>query len=253
MAQQSGAVKYKGSIGDLTYLETKDGFRVRKKRMAVPKSVFNQSDKYKRQRENVAEFKSCVAVSSLFRTTFSAAIENCSDVKMSRRLSSQLMKVLLTDTASRRGERTPVKGDLTLLEKFDCNAGSTLSDVFLKDVVAHVDRASGKTTIDISAFTAENDVKAPFGFTHFKLHWAVSAIDFAQKQSDDAKGESAPYESNSLTEVAAQTVTLDIKPASTFPIFLLIGIRFYQEVNGNLYASTAAKFNSVSVVVVDPV
>ena len=104
MAQQSGAVKYRGTIGDLTFLETKEGFRVRKKRMAVPKSVFDQSDKYKRQRENLVEFKSCTAIASFFRTTFSKAIQNCSDAKVSRRLSGRLRTVQLTDSVNRRGE-----------------------------------------------------------------------------------------------------------------------------------------------------
>lgn len=55
MARQSGIIKLKGTIGDITFYKSKDGYLTRQKG-GVDKERFHNHPKFQRTRENAAEF-----------------------------------------------------------------------------------------------------------------------------------------------------------------------------------------------------
>ena len=59
-----------------------------------------------------------------------------------------------------------------------------------------------------------------------------------------------PYDNSA---VAAANLTASVNPNSTLPVVVVMGIEFYQEVNGEYYSLKNGAFNALNVVNVDKV
>jgi hypothetical protein len=53
------------------------------------------------------------------------------------------------------------------------------------------------------------------------------------------------------TPTATITLTSTVTPGSTNPMFLALGIEFYQEINGQMYPLKNGAFNPLAIVKVD--
>ncbi|MFB9272898.1 hypothetical protein ACFFT3_13470, partial [Lutibacter litoralis] len=93
---------------------------------------------------------------------------------------------------------------------------------------------------------------APSGTTHFKIVMGAAEIDFATETSVFESDETAvlPYDS-------ADTAQIDLMAAltanSVLPVIQVLGIEFYQEVNGTMYPLKNGSYNALSVIDVDTV
>jgi len=91
---------------------------------------------------------------------------------------------------------------------------------------------------------------APTGTTHFKMVIGAAEVDFANETSVFESDETAilPYE-------AAKTAQIDLSAVVTansiLPVIQVIGIEFYQEVNGEMYPLKNGSYNALSVIDVD--
>ena len=101
MAKQSGVVKIRGAVDDLTFMETKDGFKVRKKGRVVTKATIATDSRYARMRENMSEFSRAVEGSKLLRLAVQDALLDIAE----KRLGTRLNKVQMSDHISARGKR----------------------------------------------------------------------------------------------------------------------------------------------------
>ena len=90
-------------------------------------------------------------------------------------------------------------------------------------------------------------IAAPGGTTHFKIISAGAEIDFENESFVVDTQETAvlPWD-NIATAVInlANTVTAN----SIHPLFLALGISFYQQVNGQMYPLKNGAFNALSLV-----
>jgi len=66
MAKQIGVIKIQGTIEDLTFRKTQDGYMVSKK-SAVNKSRITNGSSFVRTRENMAEFSNATKAGKLLR------------------------------------------------------------------------------------------------------------------------------------------------------------------------------------------
>jgi hypothetical protein len=249
MAKQNGLVKLTGTVGDMTYYRSKDGFLAKEKTF-IPADRIATDPQFKRTRENMAEFGNACISGKTLRHSINPMLKNAKDGKLVSRLSKTMMQVLKNDTTSKRGKRTVATGDLSLLKGFEFNANAVLNTTLYAPFTVNVNRASGVVDISIPPFIPTSSVIVPQGATHFKLVAGAAAIDFTAQSFVSANTQSAalPWD---VTSTAQITLSNTITAGSTLPFVVVFGIQFYQEVNGDQYPLTDKSFNALSIVTVD--
>ena len=248
MAQQEGIIKLKGKIGDLTFYKTKSGYQAREAKGVDPNRIANDPN-FKRTRENGAEFGRACRAGKLFRTVFKPLSQQFQDSYMSTRLVKAMIKAIQADAINERGLRTILDAEAELLTGFEFNSNGSVSSTLSVPYSSAIDRALGNAQISLPAFSAKDMVAAPGGATHFKFTAAAAVINFETGAYEIDIKESALDAVNSMS-IPAQNLGCSLSPASSGPIFLLLGISFYQRVNSYDYPLSNGSFNGLSVVLV---
>ena len=181
MAKQKGIIKLKGTIGDITFYQSKDGFIAREKGSLNANRIATDPS-FKRTRENGSEFGRAGKAGKVLRTALRHLLQNASDSRMVSRLTKHMVKVIQADTTSIRGMRNVIDGEAELLQDFEFNLGGKLSTSFFAPYTAIIDRVAGTLTVNIPSFNPAAMITAPSGTTHFKIVTAGASIDF-EKQS----------------------------------------------------------------------
>jgi hypothetical protein len=249
MARQKGVLKLEGSIGDISFYKSQDGYFARMKGGVDGERIKNDP-KFARTRENGSEFGRAGKGGKLLRNALRVLLLNTSDNRMASRLTREMLKVIKADSTNSRGERTIVDGDIELIELFEFNKASKLGTVLFMPYSVNVDRQAGEVTVDIQDFVPQNSIAAPSGATHAKFVMAAAEVDF------DAETFSVETENSSEVEIGNQTesaiaLTATIPTGSTLPVFAVIGVEFFQEVNGNMYPLSNGAYNALQLHTVD--
>jgi hypothetical protein len=251
MAKQKGIIKLDGTIGDITFYKSQDGYLAREKGGVSGDRIANDPA-FARTRENGAEFGRAGKAGKVLRNAIRNLLQNAADSKMVSRLTTEMLKVVQADATSERGLRNVIDGEIDLLLGFDFNLNGKLGTTLYAPYTATIDRVAGTLVIDVPAFIPLNMIAAPGGATHFKLNSAGAEIDFENETFVVDANSSAvlPIDVNATAVInLANAVTA----ASTHPLFLVFGIEFYQQVNGNFYSLRNGAFNALSLVAVDGV
>jgi hypothetical protein len=248
MAQQRGIVKFKGSLDDLTFLKTKDGYEARLK-SSLNKERIQSDPKFARTRENGREFGRAAKSGKLVRMAF-ADITTARDGRMISRLHKEMMFCLQADTTHDRGLRTVSDGDPLLLKGFDFNVAAPLSTVLKVIPTCTVDRPTGALDILLPAFVPTTSLSVPAGATHYKIVAGGAAVDFDAESFEADSSESGYL---AITNVLSTPLTLSatVPVNSTLPIYQVLGIHFYQEMNGKKYALNSSNTDPVAIVNAD--
>lgn len=251
MARQKGLIKLKGTLGDITFYKSGDGFLVREKG-SLDRNRIQNDPNFQRTRENGSEFGRAGKAGKVLRTAFRPLLLNASDSRMVSRLHQQMMKVIQADAVSVRGMRNVIDGETELLAGFEFNSRGTLGNSLYAPYTAAIDRATGAYTLTVPPFVPNQMVTVPEGTTHFKIMYGAASIDFETEQYEVALGESAliPWDGVLTADLSE---TLNLTANSTHPLFLVAGIAFYQEVNGQQYSLRNGAYNPLSIVQVDGV
>jgi hypothetical protein len=249
MAQQKGILPLKGTIGNINFYKTKDGYLAREKTSVTKERIANDPA-FARTRENGAEFGRAGAAGKVLRTALRALLLQTSDSRMLSRLTKEMMKVVQADTVNERGLRNVIDGEAALLEGFEFNINSKLGTSLFAPFTATINRVSGELSITVPPFIPVNMLAAPSGATHYKLVSAGVEIDFENKSYVIAAGDSGVLPINAI-DTAALNQSHQVTPNSTKPLFLALGIEFYQEVNGSFYSLKNGAFNALSLVKVE--
>jgi hypothetical protein len=161
-----------------------------------------------------------------------------------------LVAVTKTDVVNERGSRTLQDGNLSLLESFEFNLNGKLGATLFAASTKAFDRVTGDATLDLAAFSPTIRIAAPAGTTHFKIVMGASELDFVNETSTFESDETAilPY---SAANTAAIALSATITANSTLPVVQVLGVEFYQEVNGQMYALKNGAYNALSVVTID--
>ena len=246
MARQKGIIKLKGTIGDITFYKTKDGHLAREKG-GIDASRIKSDPAFQRTRENGAEFGRAGKAGKVLRTALRSLLLNSADSRMVSRLTQQMIKVIQADVVSQRGLRNVIDGEAELLSGFEFNIRGKLGTSLYAPFAGSIDRASGDMLIDMASFVPGNMIAAPGGTTHFKIISAAAEIDFENETFVEAHAETdiLPWDA---TPTAAIYQTTSITPGSTKPLFLALGLEFYQEVNGLMYSLKNGAYNPLALV-----
>ncbi|KAA2239877.1 hypothetical protein F0L74_27205 [Chitinophaga agrisoli] len=205
---------------------------------------------FERTRENMAEFERAANAGKLLNDSFRVLSGRSGDRKLTQRLSAKMYKVLKEDKVNDRGMRTVAEGNLQLLRGFEFNNIGKLSTVLFTPYTASIDRVAGTLNISIPDFVPQTVMKAPQGTTHFAIVSAASELDFANGLQNGVNTETAPLVYGSQTEPAI-TLNNALTANSTRPLFLALGVKYFQETNGKYYPLNTGRFNPLSIVQVD--
>ena len=246
MAKQKGIIKLEGTLGDITFVKTKNGYLAKEKTGLTGDRIANDPA-FQRTRENGAEFGRAGKAGKMIRTSFRSLLQNTADSTMIARLTRELMKVIQADTTSTRGQRNVIDGEAELLQGFDFNEGGKLSTTLFAPFTTSIDRVTGALSADIPSFVPNVMIGYPSGSTHFKIMSAGAAIDFEGQAFEQKMAETGilPIDAN---PTAALNLVNNLTANSTHPLFLALGIEFYQEVNGNRYPLKNGAFNALQIV-----
>lgn len=246
MARQKGIIKLKGTIGDITFYKTRDGHLAREKG-GIEASRIASDPAFQRTRENGSEFGRAGKAGKTLRTALRTLLVNTADGRMVSRLTQAMVKVIQADLTNDRGLRNVIDGEAELLAGFEFNIGGKLGTTLFAPFVGTIDRISGDITMDIASFVPLNMIAAPGGTTHFKIISAGAEIDFEAETFVVANSETAILPWDATPTVAINQVNA-VTANSTKPLFLALGVEFYQEVNGKMYSLKNGAFNPLSLV-----
>ncbi len=251
MARQKGIIKLDGTIGDITFYKSQDGYLAREKGGVSADRIANDPN-FQRTRENGEEFGRAGKAGKMLRTSIRGLLQNVADGRMVGRLTQEMVKVLQADVTSVRGKRNVIDGEAELLEGFEFNIRSKFGTTLFAPFTAVIDRVAGTLNVDVASFIPINMVAAPGGSTHFKLTSAGAAVDFENETFEVDTNETAQMPLDSIA-TAVINLSNSVTANSTNPLFLALGIEFYQEVNGVKYSLKNGSYNALSLVKVNGV
>jgi hypothetical protein len=249
MARQKGIIKLKGTIGDITFYKSKDGYIAREKGDIDAKRIATDPA-FQRTRENGSEFGRAGKAGKILRTALRSVLTNSKDSKMVGRLTQQMVKVIQADLTSVRGLRNVIDGEAELLTGFEFNINGKLGTSLFAPYVGAIDRVTGAITVALDPFVPMNMIAAPIGSTHFKIISAGAEIDFENETFVEAHSETVILAWDAVATIAI-SLTNTVTPNSTKPLFLAVGVEYYQEVNGQMYPLKNGAYNPLALVKVD--
>lgn len=249
MAKQLGIFKVEGTIGDVTFYKSKDGFRIRSKGGVNRDKILN-GPSYQRTRENLAEFGRAGKAGKTLRMAFLSLLQQVSDGRMVSRLTREMYRVIQSDADSNRGQRNVLDGETEMLQGFEFNEAGKLSTTIMAPYTVGIDRATGKASLSVPAYTPTSAISAPPGTTHYRLMFGAAEINFEAEVHIAKHGYSGMLPWNSAT-TAVFNLEHVLTPNSSHPLFAAFGVQFFQEMNGNYYPLNDSSHNALAVVKVD--
>jgi hypothetical protein len=232
MASQNGILGLQGTVGGLVF--AKDG-SVRQK-PASNKAAFTSSASLARTRENASEFGRAASGGKLIRDSLRVLIASASDSKMVSRLTQKVRELIGMDDTNNRGERVVDKANIAGLLGFNFNLGAGIGQsLFFQYGIA---AAGSDVTMSIPALNPATDISAPQGATHFELLYGAASLDFETGTYQQGVV-AAPLGVLALN--SAPLANRDIvasfpgAPAATDVVVGVVGINFYQQLNGQMY------------------
>jgi hypothetical protein len=234
MAKQLGIFPIGGTLDNITFFQTADGKIAVRKKTTLTGAQMATMPAFDALRDHNREFGRAGKAMKVLRSSIKELLVNSADRKSSIRLRSLLLQSLLGDTTSVRGERSPQNGDLSLLNGFDFNASALLDTVVAAPFTTTINRVTGAIDLSVPAFNPKVLLTAPPQASDFRIVLGAAAVDFAsgEVESDIVESADMPY-SNALT--TALTLTANVTANTLKHIFVLLGIRFYEDINGIKY------------------
>lgn len=247
MAKQKGIIKLKGTIGDITFYKSQEGGYLAREKGGVDANRIANDPAFQRTRENGAEFGRAGKAGKLLRTALRALLLNSTDSRMVGRLTQQMVRVIQADAVNDRGMRNVIDGEAELLTGFEFNIRGKLDTTFFAPYVANIDRVSGELKIDVEPFVPLNMITAPSGATHYKIISGGAEIDF-EAETFVVETQASVVLAWDSTPTIALSHTHQVTANSTKPLFLALGIEFYQQVNTQMYPLKNGAFNPLALI-----
>lgn len=246
MARQSSIIKLKGTIGGVTFYKSKDGYLAREKG-GIDASRIKNDPAFQRTRENGSEFGRAGNAGKVLRNSIRSLLLKASDYRMVSRLTREMIKVIQMDAVNPRGQRNIIDGEAELLKGFDFNINGKLGTTLFVPYTITMDRASGNAKAELEAFVPQTAVAAPGGTTHFNIISAAMEVDFENETFITQSSESGiqAWDSSSMTALSLEN---NLTPNSTHPLFFVLGIEFFQDVNGEKYSLKNGAFNALQII-----
>ena len=244
MASQTGILGLQGTVGGLVF--AKDG-SVRQK-PASNKAAFANSASLARTRENAAEFGLAAKYGKLLRDSLRVAIASASDSRVTSRLTQKMREIIGLDDLNDRGQRVLDAANSAPLLGFNFNAGAGIGQTMYFPY--EVTGAGSDVTMRIPALNPASDIAAPQGATHFEVVFAASELDMEALTYTNAVVAAPlgilPVNSAALVN-QTMVATFPAAPPAANLVVGVVGINFYQQVNGKFYPLNNNSTNPLAI------
>lgn len=246
MARQKGIIKLKGTMGDITFYRTSDGYMAREKG-GISAERMRTDPAFQRTRENMAEFGRAGKAGKVLRGSLQKLVATASDRRMVSRLTKEMVTVIQMDAVNPRGQRNVIDGEAELLTGFDFNISGKLSTTLLVPYESSLVRATGEATVSIPAYDPQISIAGPAGSTHYQIVSGAASVDFEKERFKSSTTNTDILPIDGVTTVPMELENV-IPINSTHPLFMVLGISFYQEVNGTYYPLKNGSFNALQII-----
>ncbi|MBD8489174.1 hypothetical protein IFO69_10495 [Echinicola sp. CAU 1574] len=244
MARQSSFIKLEGTIGDVTFYKGRNGYNARQKG-GITKERILKDEKFRRTRENLAEFARAASASKLLKRAFQEIVARAKDARTHTRVYRQTLKVLKSDLVSDRGKRKVEDGDISLFTGFQFSSASVFESLVFVD---HTVQDNGtQFTVTFNPFVPVRYLAKPDGASHFKMFMVAASANFAEQTKQSAIVSSAEYPIDE-TEVSDLVLTVDKNQLTGADHFYALGIEFLQETNGKTYTLNNGAHNGAGII-----
>lgn len=250
MAKQSSFTKFRGKIGDLSFVKHRTrGYEVRLAGGPDKQRIMTDPN-FKRTRENMAEFGSAASAAKLIRIQLNNLLKQFADKTVNNRLTSIVHRIQKADTTSVRGERIFKPENSGLLKGFEFNVGSNLSFMFGESLQVSYDRLTGEVETVIPDFDPQVSVTLLDGATH--IQFVLAAVEQTLDMEDIPrpvieKSDFIPL----IGQHASETLQVNLPANSDKVIYLMLGIETFQSMNGMFYPLFNNPYNVMTIVDVD--
>lgn len=246
MARVLGSGRLSGNLGNVNYLC--DG-TVRRARRSQ-KAEFDSAPSMAGTRHNATEFGHASRAGKLLRHALAPWLLDLDDRTLRAALTSRLRALVSLDSAQPPGQRQLLPLNAASLAGFQFNPAAPLPEP-LRSGCRLTRTPAGEITLTIPALAPSLDLPLPVGATHFAL--TATAI-LLNVPADTARA--LPFAG--LPAATARTAV--VQPALRLAAFLgaastpadvlvvVVGLRYYQEVNDQLYQLSAVGVRPLQVV-----
>lgn len=246
MARQKGIIKFEGTLDEITFYKTQDGY-LAKTKSGVSAERIATDPAFARTRENGFEFAMSAAAGKFLRDTIRSMMLEAADSRVTSRLTQVMTIIKSYDSTSPRGERNvgvgiAQPGAKEELNGFDFNISALLGSILFKPV--NVNTTTGEITI--TGLVPVNDIAFPTNATHFTLSGAYALLDFAT-------GIGSIEFTNALNlPINGTSTNVSLIPAAvptgTGTKVFLLKLEFFQMVNAIQYTLKNGAFNALTIV-----
>ncbi|OWP65049.1 hypothetical protein CDA63_01465 [Hymenobacter amundsenii] len=212
------------------------------------KAAFASAPSRARTRENAAEFGLAAKYSKVLRDSLRVAIASASDSQLASRLTKVMREVIGLDDTNDRGLRVFDASNSAPLLGFNFNIGAGIGQTMYFPY--EVTGAGADVTMSIPALNPASDVATPQGATHFEVVFAASSLDMEALTFTNGVVAAPlgilPINSAALLNQSV-VATFPAAPADANLVVGVVGINFYQQINGKFYALNNNSTNPLAI------
>jgi len=245
MARQRGVIKLEGTLDDVTFYKSLDGY-VAKTKSSISKSRILTDPQFVRTRENMNEFKLAAHSGKNLRDVANVMIHEAPDPRVISRVQKLMSVIAKYDITSPRGQRNvgvaianPIA--LALLKGFEFNSRSQIASILFKPYT--VTTLTG--VIKIIGLVPINDVAPPPHATHVTFRGAYAVVNFATGVSE------IQYSNEVNLPIDAATTTVTLTPAAVPAVLgtkiYLLQMEFFQMINAVQYELNNGIYNALVI------
>ncbi|GAC1385012.1 MAG: hypothetical protein NVSMB45_13370 [Ginsengibacter sp.] len=249
MAKQIGQIEITGTLGNMNFYQYK-GRIIGRRRTSLNKDKILTLPTMEATRRNMNEMGRASNASKLLRHSIFNLTESCRDFEMHNRLNAIMRKILNSDTVNDLGLRAVEKGNLRLLKGFNFNINCGLENGSYGAYSVSVARSTGLSNIKIGRFSIKDFLRMPKAATHFQFVGAMVEINFLGRETWRSFSESGFISTN---ELVCNNILMGFKSEveSKWPMFFVMGVHFYDVVNGVMERLAESVYNGLDVIWVD--
>jgi len=251
MARVKGIFQANGKLGELSFYLLK-GKPVMRTITKVSKEHYENAKTMAIVRKNAAEFSGASKAGKALREALKPQVKSFGDSYLSGRLNA-VMRAIISEGEGERGERIlDVRRHGNLLQGFAFDPERPLAMIIQAPIVVTINAKRNEWTVDIGALNAHYLMVPKGGATHFQF-CSVAAVlsnfvfDIEHQSyvpiNSEAHGiQALSYGQMLETKVGTAKSTLrgklpiDGEEATNTALVVCVGISFFQQVNGELYA-----------------
>ncbi len=250
MAKQESIIKFRGRMGDLSFYKDRNGGYMARAKGGVDGQRIASDPNFQRTRENMAEFGRANQTAKRLRHQLNNLLFYFADKTLANRLTSLVHRIQKADAVSPRGERAFLPENASMLRGFEFNRGMQIRSVFAQELAVAFDRGADEGSLVIPPFNPQNSVTLLQGATHLQFVFAAAALDLDAEFPAPPEVVQSPY-IPLVGQFPGETLTVSLTADAALPVYLIVGVGVYQEVNGQYYPLNNGQYNAMTIAEVD--